>query len=296
MAAPTRIQIAKADIFRHFDESPTRIYKQADLARILSRQRGFWRLAQRTNTTDFIDFLVRAGRLKRYDFNFPSRPAHAYAWGDVPLLEIALSLRPRSFFSYYTAVRLHGLTEQVPKTLYVTHEQSLRYARGRSPLTQEDIDAAFQKPERSTREVVDYQDMRVCLVNGVGTDMLGIIEMQTSTDTGASANVRVTNVERTLIEIAVRPGYSGGVAEVMKAYREARKKASANRLRATLQKLDYLYPYHQAVGFYLDRAGYGAAAMDLFRQMPRPFRFYLAHAMSDTEYVRDWNLFIPKGL
>jgi hypothetical protein len=296
MATRTRLQIAKADIVRKFDELPTKVLKQSGIAQILTQERGYWRLAQRTNTTEFIDFLVRSGKLKRYNFDFPSRPAHSYVWGDVSLLEILLSLRPRSYLSYYTAVRVHGLTEQVPKTIYVTNEPLLHKIRERRPLTQEGIDAAFQKHERSTQEVVDYQERRIYLINGAGTEMLGVTEAQTSIEGSIPANVRLTNVERTLIDITVRPGYSGGVAEVLKAFQEAKSKTSSNRLRALLEKLSYTYPYHQAIGFYLERAGYNPPAVELFRQMPQPFRFYLVHDMSETEYVREWNLYIPRGL
>jgi predicted transcriptional regulator of viral defense system len=296
MATRTRLQIAKADILRRFDEEPIKTLRQADIARILTQERDFWRLAQRTNTNEFIEFLVRAGRLKRYNFNFPSRPAHVYVWGEVPLLEILLSLRPRSYLSYYTAVRIHGLTEQVPKTIYVTHEPTLHQTRERRALTQEGIDTAFRKPQRITQEAVDYQNNRIYLINSAGNDMVGIVETQTSADTGTNATVRVTNVERTLIDITVRPTYSGGVAEVLKTFQEAKSKVSTNRLRALLEKLDYMYPYHQAVGFYLERAGYSTPAVDLFRQIPRSFRFYLTHDMSETEYEREWNLYIPRGL
>ena len=37
--------------------------------------------------------------------------------------------------------------------------------------------------------------------------------------------IRLTNIERTLIDIAVRPVYSGGVFEVLKAYRLAKDKS-----------------------------------------------------------------------
>lgn len=296
MAAPTRIQIAKADIFRHFDELPTRIFKRADIAAILTEQRGFWRLAQKTNTDAFIDFLVRAGKLKRYDFNFPSRLTQAFAWGDAPLLEIVLTLRPRAYLSHYTAVRVHGLTGQVPKSIYVTHEPLELYARRESTLTQDALDAAFQKPERITQDVALLQDQRIYLINGVGTGGLGIIDMKTRTDAGELAHVRVSSLERTLIDITVRPGYAGGAAEVLQAFREAREKTSVNRLRAMLLKLAYVYPYHQALGFYFERAGYSAPALEMFRELPRPLRFHLAHAMGETDYVKEWNLYIPRGL
>ena len=62
--------------------------------------------------------------------------------------------------------------------------------------------------------------------------------------------LRFTNLERTLIDATVRPVYAGGVFEVRKAYELAKEKVSVNRLAALLQKLDYTYPYHQAIGFY----------------------------------------------
>ena len=64
--------------------------------------------------------------------------------------------------------------------------------------------------------------------------------------------LRFTNLERTLIDAAVRPVYAGGVFEVRKAYQLAKEKVSVNRLAALLQKLNYIYPYHQAIGFYLE--------------------------------------------
>jgi len=54
----TRIQIAKPDIIKHFDEEMPRVLNQKDIAAALSKQRAFWRLAQRTNTQNFIQFLV----------------------------------------------------------------------------------------------------------------------------------------------------------------------------------------------------------------------------------------------
>lgn len=108
-------------------------------------------------------------------------------------------------------------------------------------------------------------------------------------------DVDATDLERTLIDATVRPAYCGGVAEVLGAYRTAKDRLSVNRLSAYLKRLAYVYPYHQAVGFYLERAGYTAAQLDLLRQMPRDFDFYLANAMKQTDYDDAWRLFYPKG-
>jgi hypothetical protein len=66
-------------------------------------------------------------------------------------------------------------------------------------------------------------------------------------------------------------------------------------LAATLQKLSYTYPYHQAIGFYLERAGYNPAQLDLLRRFPMEFDFYLTHQTKEKEYVKEWRLYVPKG-
>jgi len=65
-------------------------------------------------------------------------------------------------------------------------------------------------------------------------------------------------------------------------------------LSAMLKKLSFNYPYHQAIGFYLERAGYRDSSVELFRSIPRKFDFYLEHGLKENEYVKDWRLFIPK--
>ncbi len=296
MPLPTRIQIAKADILQLFETSPKKLFKQAELAHLLTEHRAFWRLAQRTTTADFVAFLTEYGKLKRHDFNFPSRAAYCYAWGDVPLLEVIQFLRPRAYFSYYTAMSHHGLTEQNPKTLYLTYEPSARSSRTRDVLTQEMVDVAFGKEPRFSQDIVEHGTVRVCLVNGVHTAMRGVVEARMSADSTIVADVLVTDIERTLIDIAVRPIYAGGVTEVMKAFENATPSVSGNRLRAMLKKLDYLYPFHQVIGFYLERAGYKDSTVSLFREIPRTLDFYLTHNMGEMDYLPRWNLYVPKWL
>jgi hypothetical protein len=288
-----RIQIAKPDILRYFDEFPRKILKLSDITAILAEQRDFWRLTQTTTAHAFLKFLTQHGKLKRFDFPFPYRKERRYTWGDVPLLEILLTLKQNAYFTHYTAVRMHGLTEQIPKTIYLNYEQPPHVQR--SQLEQARIDTAFSRPPRVSQNVIDYDDNRICLINGMHTGQLGVVDEQVRYDTTSPVQVRLTNAERTLIDIAVRPFYAGGVFEVLKAYRLAWDRLSVNRLAAVLQKLAYVYPYHQAIGFYLERAGYRRSSLDLLRRFPIEFDFYLTHQMGDTDYIKDWRLHVPKG-
>ena len=114
-------------------------------------------------------------------------------------------------------------------------------------------------------------------------------------DSESPVQVHVTNIERTLIDITVRPSYAGGIFEVLKAFTLAKEQVSVNALAAMLQKIQHTYPYHQAIGYYLERAGYKPRVLDLMRRFPMEYDFYLANAMGEAEYVKDWRLFIPKG-
>lgn len=288
----SRLQIAKSDIVTHFDKGP-RILKITDIAQTLSEQRLFWRLAQRTTTQAFIRFLIQSTKLTRLDFPFPYRKEHRYTWGDVPLLEVLLTLKKDAYFSHYTAMRMHGLTEQIPKTIYLNHEQ--RPQPQTSQLEQGRIDAAFSRRPRISQNAIDFNETRICLINGMHTGQLGVIDERVNYDSSDTVNVRLTNLERTLIDITVRPVYSGGVFEVRKAFQNAKEKVSVNALAALLQKLKYVYPYHQAIGFYLEHTGYKEHEYELLSRFPIEYDFHLAHEMKETEYNKKWRLYIPKG-
>ena len=70
---------------------------------------------------------------------------------------------------------------------------------------------------------------------------------------------------------------------------------SVNKLTAYLRKLRYVYPYHQAVGFYMERAGYDEALLKLLDQFPVEYDFYLEHAMKSPVLYKRWRLYVPKG-
>lgn len=291
----SRIQIAKADIIKHFDELPIHVLKLKEIRAILASQRTFWRLAQSTTTEHFIDFLQQHAKLRKVEFLFPQRAEQCFVWGEVPLLSTLLTLRKDLYFSHYTAVRMHGLTEQTPTTLYLTDERSAGTQHERAALSQSDIDQAFRGPARISHNWVEHAGKKIYLLNGAHTEHLGVGTERVTDEGGQEVFVRVTNLERTLIDITVRPSYAGGIFEVAKAFELAKDRVSINKLVATLRKLDFAYPYHQAIGYYLDRAAYKPSQIDLVRRLPIERDFYLVHEMHETRYVEPWRLFVPGG-
>ena len=265
------------------------------LAGILTRERARWRLAQRTTTRDFITFLIEQGELREHKFALPHQSETLYVWGELPTMELLLHLKPRSFYSHYTALRLHGLTEQAPKVLYLSHERSGETQRSSTALTQSAIDGAFQQPARVSSNAAEFESLQVQLINSANMGELGILDHEVQLSAETRVSVRATNVERTLIDAAVRPAYCGGVFEVAKAFELAKNVVSVNTMGAMLNKLRLTYPYHQAIGYYLERAGYRSSLLDLMRHFPMEFDFYLTHEMRATKYVPEWRLHVPEG-
>jgi hypothetical protein len=183
---------------------------------------------------------------------------------------------------------LHGLIENIPQTIYTNREQS-RKPRYASDLSQENLDRAFARPMRKTNQIAKYDRFKIYLLNGKHTGNLGVIDHDLDQIT-----IAITGLERTLVDAVVRPDYSGGIEEVLKAFTAAKGEASANKMLAILKKMDYIYPYHQALGFYLEKAGYKESMLQLVEELGIEYNFYLTYQITDKVLNDRWKLYVPR--
>jgi hypothetical protein len=82
----------------------------------------------------------------------------------------------------------------------------------------------------------------------------------------------------------------------LEAYRRAREELTVPRLIDTLRKLDHVYPYHQAVGFYMERAGFPAKQLAPLKTLGTNWDFYLAHSIRNPAFNGEWRIHHPNGL
>lgn len=294
------IQHMKPKIVQYLKDSNKNIFSLADLQQILNNNKENWTIPKITTANDFIKVLIEKGVIEEIVVNTPQRKIVKYIFEEATPYEIAVSLRSGSYLSHYSAVFTHQLTENVPKTIYTNLEQSPKpkfTGDNDGVLHQENIDTAFSRPMRLTNQIATFsyrkKEYKIYLLNGQNQNRLGVEKV-------ISFNLKrptdITNIERTLIDILVRPVYSGGVDEVLNAFKEAKGDFSVNRLLSYLKKMDYKYPYHQLVGFYLEKAGYEEKVLNLLNKFEINHNFYAAYEMSQPDFSERWRVYYPKGL
>lgn len=290
---PPFITLAKGQVLRFFESSDQRVFTGDDLSVILQEHRDAWRLPQRMTALKLIEFLTAEGRLRAIEIRPATGdrgPVTRYAWGNVSPLRVALSFRRLAFLSHASAAFVLGLTDVVPRRIYVNLEQTPKPASG-GPLAQERIDFAFRRPQRESNQIHHFEESTLVVLNGKHSGRFEVGRVAFLNEVFVS-----TLLERTLVDLTVRPAYAGGVWAVLEAFRRARERASTLKLMAVLKRLSYIYPYHQALGFYMERAGFRDAQCQPLRDLGLEFDFYLAHGLADLEYDSRWRIHYPKGL
>lgn len=288
MANRSRFVIAESRIKSFFKEQKFKVYTAEGLGAILEEKRALWNLPAYMNLPKFIEKLLTREILTSQEIIFSGylNQKKVFIAPGASVFEVAATLINKSYLSHYSAAYLHGLTTQVPKVIYISFEQSKK-AEFDGELEQAAIDSALSKPQRISGTTSVYEDYTFLIHNGMYSNRLGVFTLN---------DLPVTNIERTLIDIAVRPAYSGGVYSVLEIYTKAIERISINKLQATLDKLNFIYPYHQVIGFYLERAGLSERKLDVFRTKEKINDFYLTYEMPEKEYNKDWRLYYPKGM
>lgn len=243
---------------------------------------------------EFINILLELEIIEKINVKNSKKIINRYLFTKkANVYEKALSLSTNSYLSHYTAVFMHGLTLNVPKTIYINTEQTKKNNKiNQNGLRQLNIDKAFSREFRRTNNISiledDLQKYKVIMVNGkyLGNKNITTIKYKNSI-------LPISSVERTLIDIIVRPDYSGGVTEVIDAFKSAKSNISVSKLINILDQSEYIYPYHQSLGFYLERAGYSERELDKLSKYKYNLEFYLTYQMINPKFSERWKIYYP---
>ncbi|NQX42311.1 Transcriptional regulator, AbiEi antitoxin, Type IV TA system [Pedobacter steynii] len=294
MANKSRISIALTSIKNRLLKYQPHIFHEEDLRHIFLKGKKKWNLPAAMNHRKFIEALENEGLIGLCHFDFETEWHEGYYLHSSPDYYVVSQLIPHSYISHASALNIWGMTEETQDKIYVNREQSQTQSKSiKGKLVQTGIDSAFKGPQRQTGLVTIFDGKEVIFVKGKSTNQLGVLDF----DLKGKEQIRVTDLERTLIDCVVRPAYAIDPTLMIKVFRKAKDFITVSTLANYLDELDYTYPYHQSIGFYLEKAGnYTESEIHLFRSKVIEYNFYLAYGMTEPAYSENWKLYFPRHL
>lgn len=251
-------QIHTELVNQYFAARSDQVYAVSDLEHLFIEKHDEWNLPPSMTSYTFLQMLLTRTHLSqlRLRSRHYSSPI-LYSWeGKASPMSVALRIKKDSAFFSHESAMWIHGLNENHNNIFINNEQS------------------------------------PTLINGKHSGRLEVQQSQAP----SGHPVDVTSLERTLVDITVRPGYSGGVPAVLQAFRSARGRISVTKLLGVLRKLDYTYPYHQSIGFYLERTGYSQADQTLAKDLGAKFDFYLSHGLRNPAFDPNWRVFFPKRL
>jgi hypothetical protein len=216
---------------------------------------------------------------------------------EIDVYELAASVLPDGYFCNLTAIYHHSLTNQIPNAVYWCHKTLVpKKNRATEKLSDTKIRSAFIKPHRHTSFVIKHNSQDILVTAGLRGFDHGVEKVQRQ-QSPCPVGSRVTCLEHTLINAVVNPHYNGGVASLCEYFRAAQQRVDIARMLDIYGKLDFVYPYAQSLGFFMEHCGMQSHAKVLRNAFPPRQRFYVDHGAKTTwTYNERWMIFHPKGV
>ncbi len=178
-----------------------------------------------------------------YALSFPgSFPVHEF--------EIAMNLASPAAISHWLAMNHHGLTKQIPRTIFVltTTESSFPRVRGIKSM------GRFYRGYESGN--TSYRFIQVRPEHFFGTEKILI----------GNTLVSVTDPERTLLDGLCRPQYCGGLAEVLHAFNVIGDRLNIGRIVEYALRLNVATA--KRLGWILEYWGYDFSEFSELAELP----------------------------
>ena len=222
--------------------------------------------------------LLEHTKLQRVRMPFPYRTDTRFTWDEVPTYELIQSLSSRRIFQ---SLHRHALAR--PNRSASKNDLFQRGAtsvcRRRKAIARRHR-PAFRGKCRTSNNVITFRDLRICRLNGGNTHQLGVVDFKTEN----GEKIRITDVDARSSMLSCAPSTPAASAK-SQGHSALLRTGSVKKLAEYLRKLNFTYPYHQAIGFYLEHAGnYKASQIKLMQRFPIEYDFYLNYQLKNPAH------------
>ena len=201
---------------------------------------------------------------------------------DFNIYDFCNSLEKNSFFSMSTALNIQGLSDFREEYIFVSKERSTKIEQGNVTLTQENIDNAFSKKPRRTNAYDKIDNHVVVLLEANKTDTFEVIEYN---------GYRVSSVNRAFVEMITNVQYLQSSETIIEVFTKIKEKLNLDTIYTIIEKFDFIYPYFQLAGFYLEKIGFPKVELEKFYTKRSELNFYTQKNKNQYGFDGYWKIY-----
>ena len=181
------------------------------------------------------------------------------------IYDFVYSLEKNGFFSMFTSLNIQGLTNFRDNFIFISKERMKRVNFNSKDITQEAIDKAFTNKPRRTKAHDTIYNYNVVMLESNNTQEIGIINYN---------GYKISSINRAFVEIISNIQYSKTPDDVIYEFKNLKDKLDINEIFNIIEKFDFVYPYYQLAGYYLEKIGFLKEELSKFFNKKTDLIFY----------------------
>ncbi len=192
------------------------------------------------------------------------------------------SLEKNSYFLMTTSLNLQNLSTYKNDFIFISKERKIRNSFDRVTLNQENIDKAFSKKPRQTNAHDKLGDFRIIMLETNNTSSYEIINFK---------GFKISSINRAFVEIISNIHYFQTSSKVVELFKPIKNKLNLEVIYKVIEKFDFVYPYYQLAGFYLEKIGYEKKCLERFYLKKTDLKFYTEKNKDKYVFDEYWNIY-----
>lgn len=197
------------------------------------------------------------------------------------IYDFAYSLENKSFFPMFTSLNIQGLSNYRNNFVFISRERKERNNFTSRSLTQDAIDKAFSSNPRRTKAHDVINGYNLVSLESNNTEGIGIINYK---------GYRVSSINRAFVEIISNIHYFISPNNVINEFKIIKNKLDIDEILKIIEKFDFVYPYYQLAGYYLEEIGFTKNELFKFYSKKSDLIFYTVKNKEKYEFNEYWNI------
>lgn len=260
-----------------------KMYSLRELNEVLTHLKTKKLIAQNISGRSFFNMLQNRLELKTYSISSEKINKVRYTlYSDINVYDFVATFEKQGFFSMSTSLNIQGLSNEKNEFVFFSKELTPKYYNKNNEIHQEDIDQAYEKEYRYTSSIATYKNNHVIYLTPKHTGRFEVVRYN---------EYYVSSVHRAFVEMIIHVQYFKSFETVIEIFKPLKNRLDVKRIFKVLEIFDLIYPYHQLIGFSLEKVGFYKNDLDLFKKQVSDLKFYTQKSKIKYTFDSYWNIY-----